>query len=75
MKVTAANGVAGVLIFTGDEFMLRVYGDKHDFIDYHIFHNDLAVKIIDESASFYVGDDGEPACIDYSPDILNGESA
>lgn len=75
MKVTDANGIDGVLIWTGEELMIRVYGDGHDFIDYHIFHNDLAVKITDESASFYVGDDGEPACIDYSPNILNGESA
>ncbi len=55
----SANGVKGVLCRSFDgQYFFRVYGKGKEFNDYLLCHDDLAVTITDECASFYViGDD------------------
>ena len=71
MKITAANGVEGMLIWVHglDRMMFRVYNPDHTFKDYDIDHTDLCVIIKDEDAYFYEHDNGVKT-IDHSPETL-----
>ncbi len=72
-EVTSANGVSGVLIRTSEGLRFRVYDENHDFIDYHINHDDLSVTIDpDALASFYT--DGTHYSLDHSPGVLGLEA-
>jgi hypothetical protein len=64
-----AKGVKGFILRTMDGgYVFRVYdkgenGELFDFTDYDIFHYDLEVEILEDSAMFY--DDGIRQFIDY----------
>ncbi|HID28754.1 MAG TPA: hypothetical protein EYP19_01980 [Desulfobacterales bacterium] len=70
----SAAGVKGILIRSGSEYFLRVYGDGSTFIDYEIRHDDLSVTIdSDELAAFY--SDGEHHTLDHSPSVFDLKKA
>jgi hypothetical protein len=72
MKATSADGVEGILIYTGsDKYVFRVYNKDYSFIDYDILHFDLRVKINDDDAFFYT--DGERHLLDYSKKTLGAD--
>ena len=56
MKTQIADGTEGCLIWTGDQFVFRVYFEKDGFKDYEIFHSDLNVVIKDADSMFYEDD-------------------
>lgn len=68
MKVQSADGIEGVLIYSGNRFYFRVYDDKHEFVDYDIYHSDLTVCIKDPDAYFYHNDGKN--ILDHSPNTL-----
>jgi hypothetical protein len=64
MIKTDAEGVEAFLIRTFQgRVVLRVYDNRHEFIDYDIKHHDLQIKITDTDAAFY--NDGRHPSIDY----------
>jgi hypothetical protein len=69
---TSANKVSGHLLRTfnpeGSDYVFRVYGPGHTFIDYDISHVDLCITIEDEDAFFYRGDGIDR--LDHSPQTL-----
>lgn len=68
-KPTLAKGIKGCLISTkSGEYMIRVYDENRDFIDYKIYHNDLEIEITDDDACCYKIDSKN--IIDYSPQTL-----
>lgn len=75
VDVQPAKGVEGILCCSSDNrWFFRVYetGDKSQFSDYDLVHDDLLVKIDpDEMASFY--DDGENQWLDHSPEVFGLE--
>jgi len=65
----SANGVEGCILHVGEGvYIFRVYGKKHEFVDYTILHCDLNVVINDSDAYFYT--DGERNILDQSPRTL-----
>ena len=71
--VRFANGIEGCLCVTLDRgYFLRVKDARHPegFVDYHLRHSDLQVRIIDEDAAFYeFGQEVDPL-LDHAPDTL-----
>lgn len=69
-KIQSANGVEGVIIRTGGEYMFRVYTDTiGEFKDYYLDHSDLVVTINDPDATFYEYEDGTMS-LDHTPETL-----
>jgi hypothetical protein len=65
MKPVSANGVQGHLIYTQSGYMLRVYDDDLNFVDYVVQHSDLCVTINDDDAYFYLN-----SVLDHAPATL-----
>jgi hypothetical protein len=53
------------------DYFFRIYDDA-DFTDYEIYHHDLKIEIIDDSASLYEDETGK-TYIDYSSKVLGKE--
>lgn len=68
MKIESANGIEGILIFSGNRFYFRVHQSPDEFVDYDIYHSDLVVCIKDEDAFFY--HNGDKHILDHSPNTL-----
>lgn len=71
MQVLNAEGVEGCLIWTGEDYLIRVYNADHTFTDYDIKTADLFFKITSEDVCLYR--DGDRAWIDHSPSVLGKE--
>jgi hypothetical protein len=72
MKVLEnAQGLTGVLIISGTDVYFRV-GDKREFVDYKVEHNDLVIKILDMDAYLY--QNGKETILDYSPETIGWEN-
>lgn len=70
MRVKSADGLAGCLIYCGDQvYRFRVYEDDGSFKDYDLLHSDLSVVIQDKDAYLY-DDYGGTAKLDHSPETL-----
>ncbi|MCW2601812.1 MAG: hypothetical protein JWM02_3641 [Frankiales bacterium] len=69
-QATSAAGVKGVLLRSPSGPMIfRVYRDGHEFTDYEIRHDELAVTIDpEELAMFYR--DGDRDVLDHRPEVL-----
>jgi hypothetical protein len=71
--VHPANGVEGCLCATvGQGYFLRVKDDRapEGFVDYHLRHSDLQVRIIDEDAAFYDFGPNLDPLLDHAPATL-----
>jgi hypothetical protein len=68
MKVQSADGVEGVLIFSGHRVYFRVYDQEGEFVDYDIYHSDLTICIKDTDAYFYRNNGKD--ILDHSPNTL-----
>ena len=69
VKIESADGQEGYLIWCGgDRYVVRIYNEVHDFVDYDICHTDMRVKIMDSDAFFYTRD--KDTWVDHSPDTL-----
>ena len=73
IKIESADGQEGYLIWSGgDRYVFRIYKVAPDeFTDYDLRHTDMRIRIIDEDAFFYSGEQGDS--IDHSPDTLGIE--
>ena len=72
MKITNANGVAGMLLnpyHNEGKWTFRVTNDNGTFTDYDLCHSDLCVTINDADAVFYKDPNG-PNRLDHSPETL-----
>jgi|GEM_PF-2361927 len=71
-----AKGTKGILIrpFNGEPAIFRIYEKGGDFKDYEILHDDVSVKILDDSAELLESLDGKGFFLDYSRTILGQES-
>ena len=68
----SANGLSGLLIWTGENYLFRVHSSPGEFKDYSIVHSDLSVTINDVDAFIYSYPDNvnHDGCIDHSPETL-----
>jgi hypothetical protein len=67
----SADGVSGVLCRSAVDghYFFRVYDASHNFVDYALVHEDLAITIAtDALASFYQS--GNDFFLDHSPEVL-----
>jgi hypothetical protein len=48
-----AKGVTGFLIWSGQDYLFRVYDGQGDFKDYNMLHSDLEITILDTDATLY----------------------
>jgi hypothetical protein len=71
-KYQNANKITGILLrpFKGDPAIFRIYGKKGSFKDYEIRHDDVRVKIMDDSVEFIESMDGKDFYLDYSRKTL-----
>lgn len=67
----SAKGVTGFIIWTGENYIFRVYGEDGTFIDRNILHCDLEVTIASDDAYFYDTPYNKySGCIDHAPETL-----
>ena len=71
-KYQNANNVTGILLrpFKGDPPIFRIYGKKGSFKDYEIRHDDVRVKIMDDSVELLESLDGGDCYLDYPQEEL-----
>lgn len=69
MTRVSANQTKCYLIYTGEDYLIRVYGKDYTFKDYSILHSDLGFVIDDEDAFLF--EDGDKLWIDHAPHDLN----
>jgi hypothetical protein len=74
MKIKSLNGVEAQLLWSGDDYFIRIYDNngltfEDGFEDCKIKHSDLTIVIDDEDAYLYEDDDGN-VWIDHSPETL-----
>lgn len=63
--MTKAKGVKGFIIRGVNDYWFRVYDKDHNFIDYEIWHHDLAITIDDDDAVLYEPDQDDVGILDY----------
>ena len=68
-KITSAKGVTGFLIWSGRDYLFRVYDATGDFKDYSMLHSDLEVTILDADATLYEYPNGTLS-LDHNPETL-----
>jgi hypothetical protein len=75
-KYQNANKITGILLrsYNGDPAIFRIYGKKGSFKDYEILHDDVRVKIMDDSVELLESLDGKDFYLDYSRKILGQEN-
>ena len=75
-KYRNAKGVKGMLLrpFGGGSAIFRIYEKGGDFKDYEVLHDDVSIKILDDSAELLESLDGKNCYLDYSRRILGQET-
>lgn len=69
-----ADGVRGILCYTGQNYFFRVYHEAGDgFTDYELMHSDLEITIRDRDAAFY--EHKGRRYLDHAPETLGLEPA
>lgn len=71
-----AKGTKGILMspYNGGPAIFRIYEKGGDFKDYEILHDDISIKILDDSAELLESLDGKNCYVDYSRRILGQET-
>jgi len=64
-----AKGVTGFLIWSGQDYLFRVYDGQGDFKDYNMLHSDLEITILDTDATLYEYPNGTIS-LDHNPETL-----
>jgi hypothetical protein len=64
-----AKGVTGFLIWSGQDYLFRVYDGQGDFKDYNMLHSDLEITILDTDATLYEYPNGTLS-LDHNPETL-----
>jgi len=74
-KYQNADNTVGIILrpFNDGPAVFRIYGKKGAFKDYEIRHDDIRVKIMDDSVEMLESLDGEDCFLDYSRKILGQE--
>jgi hypothetical protein len=71
-KFQNANNVTGIILrpYNGGPAIFRIYGKKGSFKDYEIRHDDVRVKIMDDSVELIESLNGEDCYLDYTREVL-----
>jgi hypothetical protein len=64
-----AKGAIGFLIWSGQDYLFRVYDGQGDFKDYNMLHSDLEITILDTDATLYEYPNGTLS-LDHNPETL-----
>ena len=75
-KYQNANKITGILLrgYDGGPAIFRIYGKKGSFKDYEILHDDIRIKIIDDSVELLESLDGQDFYLDYTRKVLGQEN-
>lgn len=71
-KYRNAKNIEGILLRSYDDSpsIFRIYGNHGTFKDYEILHDDVSIKILDDSAELIESLDGKKRHLDYSRRVL-----